>query len=51
MNRKFTVVRELKPEEERKQLSLLESSNYNHAVYVTNTMWEFEVFADLRQGL
>lgn len=38
--RKFTVVRELKPEEERKQLSLLESSDYTHAMYVTNTTWE-----------
>jgi hypothetical protein len=35
--RKFAVVRELKPEEERKQLSLLESSDYTHAMYVTNT--------------
>ena len=38
--RKFAVVRELKPEEERKQLSFLESSNYDHAMYVTNTMWK-----------
>ena len=38
--RKFAVVRELKPEEDRKQLSLLESSNYDHAMYVTNTTWE-----------
>jgi len=38
--RKFAVVRELKPEEDRKQLSFLESSNYSHAMYVTNTMWE-----------
>ena len=32
--RKFAVVRELKPEEDRKQLSLLESSDYPHAMYV-----------------
>jgi hypothetical protein len=38
--RKFAVVRELKPEEDRKQLSLLESSDYVHAMYVTNTTWE-----------
>ena len=38
--RKFAVVRELKPEEERKQLSLLESGDYTHAMYVTNTTWE-----------
>jgi hypothetical protein len=38
--RKFAVVRELKPEEERKQLSLLESSDYTHAMYVTNTTME-----------
>jgi len=37
--RKFAVVRELKPEEERKQLGLLESADYNHAMYVTNTTW------------
>ena len=37
--RKFAVVRELKPEEERKQLGLLESVDYNHAMYVTNTTW------------
>ncbi|MBT9151552.1 MAG: hypothetical protein DDT40_01748 [candidate division WS2 bacterium] len=37
--RKFTVVRELKPEEERKQLSLLESGDYIHDMYVTNTTW------------
>ena len=35
--RKFAIVRELKPEEDRKQLSLLESSDYTHAMYVTNT--------------
>jgi hypothetical protein len=29
--RKFAMVRELKPEEDRKQLSLLESSDYNPA--------------------
>lgn len=39
--RKFAVIRELKPEEERKQVSLLESSDYVHAMYVTNTRWEF----------
>jgi hypothetical protein len=38
--RKFAVVRELKPEEERQQLSLLESGDYTHAMYVTNTTWE-----------
>lgn len=38
--RKFAVVRELKPEEERKQISILESDNYTHAMYVTNTTWE-----------
>ena len=38
--RKFAVVRELKPEEDRKQLSLLESNDYIHAMYVTNTRWE-----------
>jgi len=30
--RKFAVVRELKPEEDRKQLSLLESSDYTPAM-------------------
>ena len=38
--RKFAVVRELKPEADRKQLSLLESSDYTHAMYATNTTWE-----------
>ena len=38
--RKFAVVKELKLEEDRKQLSLLESSDYTHAMYVTNTTWE-----------
>ena len=38
--RKFAIVRELKPEEDKKQLSLLESSNYTPAMYVTNTRWE-----------
>jgi len=38
--RKFAVVRELKPEEDRKQLSLLEVSDYTHAMYVTNITWE-----------
>lgn len=38
--RKFAVVRELKPEDERKQIGLLESADYNHAMYVTNTTWE-----------
>ena len=38
--RKFAVVRELKTEEERKQLSLLESEDYTHAMYVTNTTWK-----------
>ena len=38
--RKFAVVRELKPAEDRKQLSLLVSSGYTHAMYVTNTTWE-----------
>ena len=38
--RKFAVVRELKPEEARKQISLLESDDYIHAMYVTNTTWE-----------
>jgi hypothetical protein len=32
--RKFAVVRELKPEEDRKQLSLLESIDYTHAMYI-----------------
>jgi hypothetical protein len=40
--RKFAIVRELKPEEDRTQLSLLESSDYTHAMYVTNTTWELE---------
>ena len=31
---KFAVVRELKPEEDRKQLSLLENSDYTHAMYI-----------------
>ena len=38
--RKFAIVRELKPEEDRKRLSLLESSDYIHTMYVTNTTWE-----------
>ena len=37
--RNFVVVRELKPEEEREQLSILESGDYTHAMYVTNTTW------------
>ena len=37
---KFAVVRELKPEEDRKQFSLLESSDYTPAMQVTNTTWE-----------
>lgn len=35
--RSFAVVRELKPEEERKQVSLLESEDYNHAIYVQSS--------------
>ena len=38
--RKFAIVRELKPEEDRKQLSLFKSGDYIHAMYVTNTTWE-----------
>ena len=38
--RNFVVVRELKSEEERRQLSILESKDYTHAIYVTNTTWE-----------
>jgi len=38
--RKFAVVRESKPEEDRKQLKPLESSDYTPAMYVTNTTWE-----------
>jgi hypothetical protein len=30
--RKFAIVRELKPEEDRKQLSLLESSDYTYTM-------------------
>ena len=37
--KKFAVVRELK---DRKQLSLLESSDYAPAIYVTNARQEFE---------
>ena len=40
--RRFVVVRELKPEEERKQVSLLESEDYAHAIYVMNTKWELD---------
>lgn len=40
--RKFAVVRKPKPEEERKQISLLESGDYTHAIYVTNTTWGLE---------
>jgi hypothetical protein len=40
--RDFVIVRQLKPEEERKQISLLESNDYNHAMYVTNVTWELE---------
>ena len=35
--RRFVVVRRLKPEEERKQMSLIEGSDYEYAFYVTNT--------------
>ena len=38
--RKFAIARELKQEEDRKKLSLLESSDYVHAMYVTNITWE-----------
>lgn len=38
--RNFVVVRELKPKEDRKQISLFESSAYKHAIYVVNTIWE-----------
>jgi len=38
--RKFAIVRELKPEEDRKQLSFFESGDYIHSMYVTNTTWE-----------
>ena len=37
--RKFAVVRELKPEDKRKQQSLFESDDYDHDFYVTNTTW------------
>ena len=40
--RKFAVIRELKPEEGRKQLILLESSDYTPTMYVTNTTWKLE---------
>ena len=35
--RRFVVVRRLKPEEERKQMSLIEGSDYEYAFYETNT--------------
>ncbi|HBK70247.1 MAG TPA: IS1380 family transposase, partial [Flavobacteriaceae bacterium] len=35
-DRKFIIVRELKPEEERRQGVLFESHNYNYFIYVTN---------------
>lgn len=35
--RKFVVVRKLKPEEERKQMSLLNGDEYKYAFYITNT--------------
>jgi hypothetical protein len=35
--RRFVVVRRLKPEEKRKQLSLIDSNDYEYAFYVTNT--------------
>lgn len=35
--RRFVVVRRLKPEEERKQLSLIDGTDYEYAFYVTNT--------------
>ena len=38
--RDFVVVRELKPADERKQVPMLESDDYTHAMYVTNTTWE-----------
>lgn len=41
--RKFIIVRELKPEKDRTQLSFLESNDYtHHAMYVTNTGWKLE---------
>ena len=36
------MVSELKPEEEISQLILLESSDYTHTMFVTNTTWELE---------
>lgn len=37
--RSFVVVRELKPKEERKQISLFESDAYKHTIYVVNVTW------------
>ena len=37
--RKFAVVGELNSEKGRKQQSLFEADDYNHAIYVTNTTW------------
>ena len=42
IERNFAVVRQLKPEEDRKQVSLIESNNYEHAMYVNNVNMELE---------
>jgi hypothetical protein len=42
IERNFAVVRQLKPEEDRKQVSLIESTNYEHAMYVNNVNMELE---------
>lgn len=42
IERNFAVVRQLKPEEERKQISLIESNNYEHAMYVNNVNMELD---------
>ena len=43
--RRFVVVRRLKPEEERKQLSLIGGDDYEYAFYVTNTTFSNEATA------
>jgi hypothetical protein len=40
--RRFVVVRRLKPEEERRQRSLIEGNDYEYAFYVTNTGYSNE---------
>ena len=41
-SQRFVVVRRLKPEEERRQRSLIEGNDYEYAFYVTNTGYSNE---------